>query len=318
MFNRYWRSYPWYFQMFQFMILIGIMFSFFVGVLGGMVLKSNGYTQASILGLNEHSSYNLVQVARLMQGIISIGLFLVVPLLFAYVTHPRPAQYLGFRSPRKPVHILLVIILMLALLPVEIQLSEWVTKLPWSADTRTAVKEMEQRALGMMQFRSIADYFITMFLVAVIPAIGEEMFFRGVIMRYAAKILKNMWVQAMVTALIFALSHPDNVFNYPGIFLAGSVLGLIYYLTGSLWMSVLGHFISNGVQVTLLYIASGNTGLKAAMQGNDIPGWMAGAGLAVAVWAFYMLWKTRTPLPENWSDDYTPEELAAEQKEGTI
>src|SRR5215216_4323934 len=123
MFNRYWRSYPWWMQLIQLIILIGVLFFFFVSGIGYVLITQVvGLSLSGIAEINSSSPTNVLQAAFVLQVLFQLGVFLVPPLLFAYFTHPRPKQYLGLRAPGKPIHWLLVIALMLGAMPLFLQL----------------------------------------------------------------------------------------------------------------------------------------------------------------------------------------------------
>ena len=57
-----------------------------------------------------------------------------------------------------------------------------------------------------------------------------------------------------------------------------------------------------------------NATVKAFLSNTSVPFWYVAAGLAVFVGSYYMMLKYKTPLPDDWTNDYTPEELSAESK----
>jgi len=118
----------------------------------------------------------------------------------------------------------------------------------------------------------------------------------------------TMFFSVAVTSLLFALIH-FNVYGFVSILLAGILLAMIYYLTGSIWCSMLAHLINNGLQVVMIYVFRDNETWKAIVNGNTLPAYVPIVGGLVMVGSFYMLWKNRTPLPEFWSVDFTAKEL---------
>ena len=65
----------------------------------------------------------------------------------------------------------------------------------------------------------------------------------------------------------------------------------------------------NGLQVVITYLAGNNSSMKAINDTNSVPlSWVL-IGAVMFSAGMYMLWKTRTPLPADWSADYTTEEL---------
>lgn len=88
---------------------------------------------------------------------------------------------------------------------------------------------------------------------AVLPAIFEEALFRYIPMR-ALKGEKTLAV-IIYTAAIFALIH-HSFFSLPYAFFAGAAFMLVDIMTGSIWPSVIIHFLNNLLSV-LWYFCSG-------------------------------------------------------------
>lgn len=89
-----------------------------------------------------------------------------------------------------------------------------------------------------------ANYQIVLqfFTIAVVPAFVEEFLFRGVVL---SNLLPYGRTHAIVfSSLLFALMH-QNVGQFFYTSVAGLILGYIYVQTGSIWGSVLLHFVNN-------------------------------------------------------------------------
>ncbi len=107
------------------------------------------------------------------------------------------------------------------------------------------------------------------FLVAVLPAIGEELFFRGNIQ--IALTNKYGSIKAlMFTSLIFAILHMN--FTYiPSIFFISIFLGYVFLKTGNLIYSILLHFFNNTVVVLIFrYDFSSSSNLEKVDHVNGI------------------------------------------------
>ncbi len=307
---QYFRYYTKLRQLTYFLLLV---FTFFLVaniLLNGVMFKAWGISLAQIEGMNDKSPLSLIRAAQIVQGISSLLVFFLPGFVFAYLAHPRPMQYLGLVKPGKNVQFVLVLLAMLGAMPV-LQLLEGVIG---KIDFGPAVRKTQEANDNMMSaMLTMPDFwaFLRAFLVmAIIPGLGEEVFFRGVMMRFARVNGRKMIFPIMFTGLVFAMAH-SNVYGYLSIFLAGSLLGGIYYLTGSLWCSILAHVFFNGFQVILTYLAVRIPSLKAftdsAGVAQIIP-WAIGGAVVFSV-SFYLLWKHKTPFPENWPVDFTNDEL---------
>lgn len=92
------------------------------------------------------------------------------------------------------------------------------------------------------------DVVINVFIIALLPAIFEEVCFRGVLQRILIQMFKNPWTGIIVTGAFFSAFHMQFQGFLPRMFL-GILLGAVYWYSGSLWVSILAHFFTNAVQV---------------------------------------------------------------------
>ena len=99
---------------------------------------------------------------------------------------------------------------------------------------------------------SPAELFFNLLVVALIPAVAEEMIFRGIVQQTLESWLKNPIYAVWVAAAVFSFIH----FQFEGFLprmVLGLVLGYLYYWTRNLWIPILAHFVNNGVQVVAAY-----------------------------------------------------------------
>jgi membrane protease YdiL (CAAX protease family) len=80
--------------------------------------------------------------------------------------------------------------------------------------------------------------------IAIIPAICEELVFRGVMMPLLAKMTRNIHAAVWITAFLFSLIHMQFYGFLPRMIM-GALLGYFVVWSGSLWASILAHFLNN-------------------------------------------------------------------------
>jgi membrane protease YdiL (CAAX protease family) len=86
--------------------------------------------------------------------------------------------------------------------------------------------------------------FVSFLSIAIIPAICEELVFRGVMLPLLAKITRNIHAAVWITAMLFSLIHVQFYGFLPRMIM-GALLGYFVVWSGSLWTSILAHFINN-------------------------------------------------------------------------
>lgn len=106
------------------------------------------------------------------------------------------------------------------------------------------------------QLMSDSGFFITFLVVAILPALGEEILFRGFILssfRYNGNINRKKYVwPIIISGLLFGLMHIYLVKILPTAIL-GIVFGYIVVKTGSIFIPMLLHLINNGLAVILTF-----------------------------------------------------------------
>ena len=108
-------------------------------------------------------------------------------------------------------------------------------------------------------------YFLSLFVIALAPGICEEVMFRGTIMSaYGSKGKKKAIIYS---AILFGAFHL-NLQNLLGPIALGIVLGITVYKTNSIYAGMIGHTISNGIAVTIGFLAT--KGID-GMSSSDIP-----------------------------------------------
>lgn len=293
---RYWRHYPKFLQVVLLMLLI----SFSIAISSFICSKVYGVSLESIPSL---ANKNIIHAAQLKQAISSLFRFLLSALLFAYLAHPQPKQYLGMHAIRKPNYIFIALLLLFGAVPLINQLSAWIKLIDFGAAIKTAFKEQQKMIQSMMSDTGTGQLLLYLLLFAALPAIGEELMFRGVVMRFAHQSSHNIHYAIVLSALVFGLAH-GTLYNFLPISLAGVLLGYLYYWSGSIWVSIIAHFINNAIAILGLYLS--NTGIisKELSDAENLPWYVLLISALLFILALQLARKNATPLAAQWSNDF--------------
>lgn len=246
------------FQLFTFLFLM--LFGILLGTLGGLVILKLflgiGVAEAGSL-LNEAIDLN---PARILQITSQFGLFILPPLAFSWLFMEKPLFSLGFSKIANKKTLLAGLMLMFAGLPFihflaemneSIQLPASLSNLEaWMKDKEEEAKRLTDIFLGVS---SISGLMINLLMIAVIPALGEELVFRSVLQPVLGKLFRNIHFGIVISALVFSLMH----FQFYGLiprFVLGLFMGYFYYWSGSIWVPILMHFLNNGAAVIVYYL----------------------------------------------------------------
>jgi membrane protease YdiL (CAAX protease family) len=89
--------------------------------------------------------------------------------------------------------------------------------------------------------------------VALVPAIGEELLFRGALLKLFTNISRNIHIAVFFTAFLFAAIH-FQFYGFLPRFFIGLILGYSFVITGNLWVPIFVHFINNSASVIVYYL----------------------------------------------------------------
>lgn len=112
-------------------------------------------------------------------------------------------------------------------------------------DQEEAAKELLS---SVMTYSASYEIIFNFLLIAVLPGIGEELIFRGILQKNLEWATKNPHVAVWLSAIIFSTIHFQFAGFIPRILL-GAILGYMFYYTQNLWVPIIAHIFNNGVQV---------------------------------------------------------------------
>jgi hypothetical protein len=198
--------------------------------------------------------------AKILQFFNAMGLFIIPPVFYYQVIKKESITGL-FSQNVNPILFLLATILIYLAMPAIEWLAELNKLLPVPENWQDFFTQLEtqnrQATKAMLHMTGVGDFLFSALIIGILPALGEEMFFRGVLQRIFIRWSNNIWAGACITAFIFSALHLDFSGFLPRFFL-GVILGLLYVWSGNLWYSVLVHFLNNTTVVIYIYVMNIN------------------------------------------------------------
>jgi membrane protease YdiL (CAAX protease family) len=172
-------------------------------------------------------------------------------------------------------------------------INEHIPLMDWMKDTEGQMADLLKK---MLSFNSIWDLIIAIIVIGIIPAIGEEWVFRGIIQNQLNGILRNKWTAWIIASIVFSAIHLQFQGFIPRLLL-GLALGFIYMRTGNLWHSILLHFFNNGIQVLGAYFYRDEI-LKQINNQVEAPPWYAilFSVLAASVSGYILINRTKNKI----------------------
>jgi len=251
-----------------------------------------------------------------MQAVSTFLMFFLPVYFFALICYRNPTKFIGFNTRFNYKQVLILVAILLLTFPLSGALAELTKMIPISKSwqvyfkAKEAAREAQEKAL--ININTFPKYFVSMIIIALLPAIFEEVCFRGGVQNILTRWFKGPWIAIIITSVIFSLVH----ISYYGFLVRavlGVFLGLIFYYSGSLWLSILFHFLYNGLQVTALYFSTISVG-EASKNAKDIEGsfplWAGVVSLGLIIFAFIkfreisLLEQQKYVMPEEDPDDF--------------
>lgn len=238
------------------LVLFGYLLASFTAL---AIAKLAGYDQiVERLSSPDLINRDTLNVFRIFQMSIHIGLFLLGPLLYLFLVEEKPIQKLGL-DKRQIIDYLLIVVLMLVALPginFTHTLNEALHLPDWLGGAEKWMQQKEDSAKvlsdAFLQMRSPSDLMINLIMFGLLPAVGEELFFRGALFTIIKEWTQRKHLTIFITAFLFSAIHLQ-FYGFLPRFLLGVGFGYLFIFTGSLWAPMLAHFLNNSLAVVVAY-----------------------------------------------------------------
>jgi len=212
--------------------------------------------------------------AKLMQLVASFGMFFLPAFFYAMIVNKRPLTHLGFLSLMSKKQLLFVVIIVLVGLFLSGALGELNEMIPisktWALKFHKWEDEYSEQIMVMANMKTVWDYLFTLIVIALAPAIFEEVLFRGGFQQLFIKWFGNVWIGIIVTSILFSAVHVSYYGFLPRAAL-GVILGLLFYYSKNIWLNIFAHFLNNGIAITQLYAMSKNGKIPKEALDDNMP-----------------------------------------------
>lgn len=240
-----------------------------------------------------------VQFSRFSNAFTTFFAFFVPAWAVAKITYEKAFPTLGFKSEMNIKQVLAVGIISFGALFLSGSLAAVNEIIPMPASflakARALENEYQQTMIALATMKNIGDLLIGLVVIAIAPAIFEEVLFRAGFQRILVGLTQNAAIGIILSSILFSAIHASYFGFLPRVVL-GVVLGLIYYLTSNLWLAILMHFLNNAVVVIQIYVYTQmGKPIKEAMD-ESMPIWYGLLGLIIVIPTLLFLKKERPHL----------------------
>jgi len=196
-----------------------------------------------------------------IQGFSSVLLFIAPPLIFIGVV--LKVNIGAFFPKVSWLAVAMTLLISMSFIVVISAVGEWNMNLDFGdSDFAEWAKRSEDQLKVLTEyltdFTTPTHFILAFVIIAIIPAIGEELLFRGLIQNTLAKAFRNPHVAIWLTGFIFGAIHLQFYGLFPRMLL-GVLFGYLYHWSGKLTIAMIAHLVNNGLALIALYLAQTGT-----------------------------------------------------------
>ena len=284
------------------LLLLGLVLLFSIlsalsGLLIGKLYLGVSLTELALLIANPETA-EAISFIKFYQLLNQIGIFILPVAAYSIFVSTSSVSYLKLDEKPTALSLLIVGLMVYTILPflnyvAELNQNIVLPEVFWGIEQWMKAKELQAAELTKVFLRTdtLGGLSINLFIVALIPAIGEELLFRGVLLRLLKEMTNNLHFAVIISALLFSAIHLQFYGFFPR-FLLGLILGYSFVFTQNLWVPIFLHFINNASSVIIYYLHY-NGFIKISMENfgaSPNPVFIIGSLLAT-LWLMIMLFQ---------------------------
>jgi membrane protease YdiL (CAAX protease family) len=222
----------------------------------------------NIDAISKLDSVESIQITKVIQVFYHIGMFLLPALIFKKLFGNPERDFFIHEKRQTPSVWVVAAFFFLVAYPLINLIHLANLQIPVGESFVADDEKSTDMLMKLLGGEGATILFVNIFVYALIPAIGEEFLFRGVIMRQIALSTKNVHLSIWVTAALFSFIHGEITVFIPR-FLMGAALGYLFFWSGNIWIGVIAHLINNILAIVII---------NSILNGNLAPGYeMLGA-----------------------------------------
>ena len=248
-----------------FFILLVVLIGFlFIGPLLGFGISALFY-DGNLLADIQNPTPSIWLPMMVTQAVTSLVGLIIIPALYVKFSERKPLAPFFPREKEITKVFAMIILLGISFMVAISPITEWNMNFEfpefmsgfgdWARIQEDKLMEMTK---VLTNFDSPSSFVIGLLVVAVLPGIGEELVFRGLIQNELWRSSKNIHVAIWVSAFLFSAIH-IQFFGFVPRLLLGALFGYLYYWSGNLLIPMVAHFFHNGFTLTMIYLYSRGT-----------------------------------------------------------
>jgi uncharacterized protein len=236
-------------------------------------------------------SPDYVQFTRVAQVVGSFFELVFPILIFGLIVNRKPLKYVDFSSMISGKQFFLVVLIAFAGLVATDAIGAFNEWIPIPKAAAIYFKQMEDsfddQITVLASMKTTADFIISLIVLAFLPAMFEEMFFRGALQQTMISVTRNAFWGILITSILFSARHLSYYGFLPRVFLGG-VLGYIFYYSKNIWLNITVHFLNNAIALTQMYTLSKAGKLTPEAMNETSPIYIGVFGIIAVLYLLFM------------------------------
>jgi membrane protease YdiL (CAAX protease family) len=243
------------------LVLVTLLFTLLAGMVFSMLIFGPGVID-ELMSMTTGELMENIPLQKYFQIVSQLGTFIFPALIFSFLVNRNVTGYLRMDRGPSPLTLFLSAGAILAMMPfvswlvtinADIHLPDFLAGLEhWMRESEDQAQKLTE---AFLSDTSIKGLIINLFMIGILAAVGEELIFRGIIVRLLDEWFHNKHLAVWISAIAFSALHLQFYGFLPRMIL-GVMLGYLFIWSGSLWVPVIAHLINNGLAVMVMYFFS--------------------------------------------------------------
>lgn len=236
-----------------FLIVLALGVTISIPIFGSGILES-------LASFSDYSDQNIVAALKYFQIVNQVGVFIAPAIIFVILTDDDFSGYLNLNGGNRWLSIMFGFILLVISMPFinwlvqinnNVHLPAYLSRIEsWMRNSEDTAQKLTDAFLATKTLRGLS---VNMVMVGIFAAVGEELIFRGILVRLFREWTGNIHLAVIIPALLFSALHLQ-FYGFFGRLVLGIVLGYLFVWSGSLWVPITVHFLNNAMAVVVSFL----------------------------------------------------------------
>lgn len=236
-----------------FLIVLALGVAISIPIFGSGILES-------LASFSDYSDQNIVAALKYFQIVNQVGVFIAPAIIFVILTDDDFSGYLNLNGGNRWLSIMFGFILLVISMPFinwlvqinnNVHLPAYLSRIEsWMRNSEDTAQKLTDAFLATKTLRGLS---VNMVMVGIFAAVGEELIFRGILVRLFREWTGNIHLAVIIPALLFSALHLQ-FYGFFGRLVLGIVLGYLFVWSGSLWVPITVHFLNNAMAVVVSFL----------------------------------------------------------------